>query len=63
MAKNIAGLGRKRPQLNIPVELLDLDPNNPRLAKESQGSTQLDLLQILEYVSLSQALNLWDSLW
>lgn len=47
MSKNIAGLGRKRPQLNIPIELLDLDSENPRLAKESQGSTQLDLLQIL----------------
>ncbi len=42
-----AGTGRKRPQLNIPVELLDLDPNNPRLAKENQGSSQLDLLQTL----------------
>ncbi|HRH62467.1 MAG TPA: hypothetical protein PLI68_03990 [Bacteroidia bacterium] len=47
MPESIAGLGRKRPQLNIPVELLDLDPNNPRLAKESRGSTQFDLLQIL----------------
>lgn len=46
MSKQIAGLGRKRPQLNIPVELLDLDAQNPRLAKE-QGATQLDLLQIL----------------
>lgn len=47
MSKNIAGLGRKRPQLNIPIELLDLDPENPRLAMESQGSSQLDLMQIL----------------
>jgi hypothetical protein len=47
MAKNIAGLGRKRPQLNIPIELLDLDSENPRLARESQGSTQFDLIQIL----------------
>lgn len=47
MAKDFAGIGRKRPQLNIPIELLDLDPNNPRLAKESRGSTQFDLLQIL----------------
>lgn len=47
MAKNIAGLGRKRPQLNIPIELLDLDPENPRLAKENEESTQLDLLQVL----------------
>ena len=47
MSEKAAGIGRKRPQLNIPIELLDLDPNNPRLAKESQSSTQLDLLQIL----------------
>lgn len=47
MAKNIAGFGRKRPQLNIPIELLDLDPENPRLAKENEESTQLDLLQVL----------------
>jgi hypothetical protein len=47
MATKVAGLGRKRPQLNIPIELLDLDPENPRLAKENQGRTQLDLLQIL----------------
>jgi hypothetical protein len=47
MAKIIAGLGRKRPQLNIPIELLDLDSENPRLAKENENSTQLDLLQIL----------------
>jgi hypothetical protein len=47
MANQPSGLGRKRPQLNIPVELLDLDPENPRLAKESEGSTQFDLLQIL----------------
>lgn len=47
MGKEIAGLGRKRPQLNIPIELLDLDPENPRLAKASKGNTQLDLLQIL----------------
>jgi hypothetical protein len=44
MSKQIAGFGRKRPQLNIPIELLDLDPENPRLAKESEGSSELDLL-------------------
>ena len=47
MAKNIAGSGRKRPQLNIPVELLNLDQDNPRLARDGKGSTQLDLLNIL----------------
>jgi hypothetical protein len=47
MAKKIAGLGRKRPQLNIPIELLDLDPENPRLAKESLSDSQFDLSQTL----------------
>ncbi len=47
MSKRIAGYGRKRPQLNIPIELLDLDSKNPRLANESQGDTQLDLLTTL----------------
>lgn len=44
MSKNLAGAGRKRPQLNIPVELLNLDQDNPRLARDGKGSTQLDLL-------------------
>lgn len=44
MSRNIAGLGRKRPQLNMPIELLELDVLNPRLAKESKGNSQLDLL-------------------
>ena len=43
----VAGLGRKRPQLNIPIELLDLDNTNPRLSRGSLNSTQLDLLQTL----------------
>lgn len=47
MSKNIAGLGRKKPQLNIPIELLDLDSENPRLAREGKGNTQLDLLLTL----------------
>lgn len=47
MAKEPSGWGRKRPQLNIPIELIDLDPENPRLAKESRGSTQFELLQTL----------------
>ena len=63
MAENVAGIGRKRPQLNIPVELLDLDPENPRLAKESQGSSQFELLQVLyeqfdvEELAYSMAVN------
>jgi len=44
MAKVVAGLGRKRPQLNVPVKLLRLDPLNPRLAKEESESSELELL-------------------
>ncbi len=40
--KDFAGFGRKHPQLNVPIDLLDLDPENPRLANEGQ-STQFDL--------------------
>jgi hypothetical protein len=47
MSNDFAGKGRKRPQLNIPVELLDLDTENPRLRKENESATQLDLLQTL----------------
>lgn len=40
MTKNIAGLGRKRPQLNIAVGNLHLDPYNPRLPENIQGKSQ-----------------------
>lgn len=39
--------GRKRPQLNIPLENLELDNENPRLAKEYQGATQIDIFKVL----------------
>lgn len=42
-----AGIGGKRPQLNIPLVYLELDNNNPRLPEEYQGSTQFDVLKIL----------------
>src|SRR5262245_2875375 len=45
--KPFPGLGRKRPQLNIPIDLLDLDPENPRLAQESQNDSDFDLLSRL----------------
>jgi len=47
VSEDIAGIGRKRPQLNIPIELLDLDNENPRLAKKSITNSQIDLIQIL----------------
>lgn len=47
MAKIIAGAGPKKPQIYIPIELLNLDSQNPRLARDGKGATQLDLLSIL----------------
>ena len=47
MAKVIAGAGPKKPQLYIPIELLYLDSENPRLAKDGKGNSQLDLLNTL----------------
>lgn len=50
-----AGKGKKRPQLNIPIDLLDLDSENPRLAKEAKGNTQFDLLsQLYEEFDLEE---------
>lgn len=42
-----AGMGRKRPQLNLPIERLHLDPANPRLPEEVQGHEEDDLLEHL----------------
>ncbi len=47
MQKEISGKGRKRPQIDIPIENLELDSRNPRLAEEHQGGTQLDILKVL----------------
>lgn len=63
MIKGTAGLGRKRPQLNIPIELIDLDPDNPRLARDKRSVTQFDLIQTLydlfdiEELAYSMAVN------
>src|SRR5260370_19819770 len=42
-----AGAGHKRPQLDIPIERLHLDPENPRLPEEIQGKNETDVLQHL----------------
>lgn len=47
MAKTIAGAGPKKPQIYIPIELLNLDSQNPRLLKDGKGNTQLDLLSTM----------------
>ncbi len=43
-ASKAAGIGRKKPQLDIPISRLELDPKNPRLSEEAQGSTQEELI-------------------
>jgi hypothetical protein len=43
-AKPPAGLGRKRPLKNIAIGRLHLDPANPRLPEEAQGSKKDELL-------------------
>lgn len=42
-----AGIGRKRPQLNIGIECLHLDPANPRLPEEVQGKPEPAILEHL----------------
>lgn len=42
-----AGIGRKRPQLNIGIECLHLDPANPRLPEEVQGKHEPAILEHL----------------
>jgi hypothetical protein len=43
MAKIPAGLGRKRPQLNIAADNLHLDPLNPRLPEDIQGKSEEEI--------------------
>ncbi|MCE5340265.1 MAG: hypothetical protein LLF92_03950 [Planctomycetaceae bacterium] len=40
-------IGRKKPQINIPLDRIELDSQNPRLAEEHQSGTQLDILKVL----------------
>src|SRR5436309_1990830 len=47
MTRELAGAGTKRPQLDIPINQLELDSENPRLAQEFRGASQLELLKIL----------------
>lgn len=47
MKKDFAGKGRKRPQIDIPLSMLELDSKNPRLAEEHHRGTQIDILKVL----------------
>ena len=47
MSAQPAGLGRKHPQLDIPVANLFLDSENPRLPEEAQGKKEAEILDVL----------------
>ncbi|MDR6515852.1 hypothetical protein [Chryseobacterium camelliae] len=51
MAKNFAGKGGKKPQVEIPIENIVLDNENPRLVQYTEGLTnltELDLVKIMQ---------------
>lgn len=47
MANLIAGTGTKRPLLDIPIDKLSVDNQNPRLAQEYQGATETVIMKVL----------------
>ncbi|TNJ46366.1 hypothetical protein [Allotamlana fucoidanivorans] len=47
MSEEFAGKGRKRPQLNIPIDQLLVDNENPRLAEEYLGGEQEEIINVL----------------
>ncbi len=47
MPKDFSGKGGKRPQLDVPLDLIDLDAENPRLSEEHRSGTQYDILSTL----------------
>lgn len=50
-----AGAGHKRPQLDIPIDRLHLDPANPRLPEEIQGKSEEEVLQhLFDHFDLEQ---------
>lgn len=66
MKEEFAGKGNRKPQLDIPIDIISLDPLNPRIVSYSNGNkqlSQLDLVKILyEYfdtqtVAMSLAAN------
>ncbi len=50
MKQEIAGIGRRKPQLDIPINIINLDKENPRIVpynSDGKKLTQLDLITIL----------------
>jgi hypothetical protein len=50
-----AGIGRKRPLLNVHIERLHIDPENPRLPEEAQGGAEDEVLKhLFEHFDLEE---------
>ena len=47
MSENFPGKGRRKPQINLPIEKIHLDIENPRLAKQQSNTTEFDLIKTL----------------
>lgn len=50
MKQEIAGIGRRKPQLDIPINIINLDKENPRIVPyntDGKKLTQIDLITIL----------------
>lgn len=45
--KGFPGQGRKRPQLDLTIDQLHLDKENPRLPEEKQGKAEVEILKTL----------------
>src|SRR5580704_7314572 len=53
--KPTAGLGRKRPLRNLAIARLHLDPANPRLPEDVQGSNEDQLMRhLFEHFDLDE---------
>lgn len=63
MNEQFAGKGRRRPQLNLNLNKIHLDVENPRLTRQSESVTEFDITKILyeefdlEELALSMAEN------
>src|SRR5687767_10149683 len=63
MEEKFAGKGKRRPQLDLPLDKIFLDNENPRLAKQKDLTSQFDLLKTLydeydlEEIALSMSEN------
>jgi len=47
MDETFAGKGKRRPQLDVPISIISLDIENPRLAKQRDSVTEFDIIKTL----------------